>query len=583
MSMGIKTIPKPQAICRAETPPPPPLVLKSQDTPLTRICTKVHQMFSKVIIISVSVLCINEKHGMDIVPRATSLCSFFNQSETKALRTFHHLLTLDEQGLVLEIFEKRCLISKEFRCICISKIGNKEKLARILTNHLSKICIQGLPYVIFVIHHFGQEELAYRLYMYMYRCMISDERLPPIVYKVTASNRGRIQTYFETMKEYIQNMNFRDPMAHFTKLSINIRQKIDTGIISGDVTLTDLCDKYIVQLALVIDSKANKTNHIDPNDQLFLDMESIISKTSCPDLSRCMLYGRRAVILSFANKKSEGEELVRQALVCADRVSDCLETVDLLYKIVLFLRAWYQHHPQIMTNVIYDHYKRALQILENEQEDVRLLWTRRFVFRLLCCFLGLGMRCCFIKQFQCPSHVLQEAERLIVKYDSPEAERRIQMFYAIAKSRLCQLKGNITQALVHIDQAKEIATDGNYKSELKTILEAEGILYLPDAPSLRVETEDSACNYSRYPGVSELIKLPLSYHLPNLSYLDRQYVELTNSPVCADETVTYAGEGTEFQYRRDEGARFRNNVTIESPRSHDLSKEAIHIKSAKRT
>lgn len=97
-------------------------------------------------------------------------------------------------------------------------------------------------------------------------------------------------------------------------------------------------------------------------------MERFGALTSCPDLSRCMLYGRRAVVLSFANKKGEGEELVKEALVCAHRVSACLETVDLLYKIVLFLRVWYEHFPQITTNAIYDHYRMAMQILENEPD-----------------------------------------------------------------------------------------------------------------------------------------------------------------------------------------------------------------------
>lgn len=162
-----------------------------------------------------------------------------------------------------------------------------------------------------------------------------------------------------------------------------------------------------------MDTLVNKTIEISPDDQVFHDMERFGAMTSCPDLSRCMLYGRRAVVLSFANKKGEGEELVKEALVCAHRVSACLETVDLLYKIVLFLRVWYEHFPQITTNAIYDHYRMAMQILENEPDDRREVWAMKFTFRLLCCFLGLGMHCRFIKHFNCTNNVKTESERLL--------------------------------------------------------------------------------------------------------------------------------------------------------------------------
>ena len=42
MSMSIKTIPKPQAFCRADPPPPPPPVLKFPDPPPTPIISKIY-------------------------------------------------------------------------------------------------------------------------------------------------------------------------------------------------------------------------------------------------------------------------------------------------------------------------------------------------------------------------------------------------------------------------------------------------------------------------------------------------------------------------------------------------------------
>lgn len=129
-----------------------------------------------------------------------------------------------------------------------------------------------------------------------------------------------------------------------------------------------------------------------------------------------MFYGRRVVVLLFVNKKGEGEELVKEVLVCVYRVFVCLEIVDLLYKIVFFFCVWYEYFFQIIINVIYDYYRMVMQILENELDDCREVWVMKFIFCLLCCFLGLGMYCCFIKYFNCINNVKIELERFLKKY-----------------------------------------------------------------------------------------------------------------------------------------------------------------------
>lgn len=101
-------------------------------------------------------------------------------------------------------------------------------------------------------------------------------------------------------------MVFKDPFNFFKKLSVHFRQKIaDTHPSSTKFAV--LCDKYVVLLALTMDTLVNKTIEISPDDQVFHDMERFAAMTSCPDLSRCMLYGRRAVVLSFANKKGRAK------------------------------------------------------------------------------------------------------------------------------------------------------------------------------------------------------------------------------------------------------------------------------------
>lgn len=433
-------------------------------------------------------------------------------TEKHALQVFLQSLTVEQLRLILQMFKTRCLISEEIYDYCCDLFLLKRDITienfQFLIQHLLNRCTYGLAYIVYVMHHFGHVELAYQLYNIYLNLNIS----PMIVHKIDASSRKKIQNYFEVMKTNIQYMVFKDPFNFFKKLSVHFRQKI-ADIHPSSTKFAVLCDKYVVLLALTMDTLVNKTIEISPDDQVFHDMERFAAMTLCPDLSRCMLYGRRAVVLSFANKKGEGEELVKEALVCAHRVSACLETVDLLYKIVLFLRVWYEHFPQITTNAIYDHYRMAMQILENEPDDRREVWAMKFTFRLLCCFLGLGMHCRFIKHFNCTNNVKTESERLLKKYQSSETGLRLKMYFSIAKSRLHHLKGDTDTALEHILLAKEIAMKGKYV-ELKTILESEQTLYLSDAAPLFVEEESSDSDNIVSHCIPEPIQLPNSWN-PN--------------------------------------------------------------------
>lgn len=504
-----------------------------------------------------------------------------NHVEIFALKVFFQKFeTIEQMREILEKFKNRCLISEEFYdFLCEFHFhveSSIEYLSTIITQYIlsNRTITYGLYYVIFVICHSGEKELAYRLFSIYQN--IKMQVIPTSVQKNDASNRRKIQIYSESMKKNIQNMMFNNPEEHFRNLSVKFRGEINRLLLLPTTTdMTEICDKYFVFLTLTVDSIANKTNAIDPNDQLFQDMEFISTMTSCPDLSRCMLYGRRAVVLSFAGQKPEGDEIVKEALVCANRVSGCLEIVDTLYKIILYLRAWYEFFPQIITNEIYIHFTQAIHILENEPDDIRLFWTRRFTFRLLFCYLGLGMRCRFIKRYRCSCAVMKEAERQIQIYDSPKAELRVQMYFAIAKSRLCHLKGDIDQALEHIQLAKSIAKKGKC-CELKIILETEKDLLLPDTAPLFVEEESSDSENVACHCIPEPIHLPKSFHC------QYQYVELTNFPEHPLPVSISSGEGdinnVSENARTDE---WEENTNEGPPRTHGVSQEVVYIRSSK--
>lgn len=504
-----------------------------------------------------------------------------NQAEILALKLFFESFeTKEELTELLEELKNKSVISEEvFDKLCrllLKPKFNKEYFSTLITQEISgaRRLPCGLQYVINVIDQSGKKDLANKLVVLCHN--INMHGIPSKIQKFSAPRRKKIQLFSEKMKKMIQDMDFIDPVEHFRNFSVKIKDKINSmSHILKKRDLTELCDKYIASLTLTMDSMANKTNAIDPNDQLFLDMESILTMTSCADLSRCMLYGRRAVVLSFANRKSEGDEMIKEALVCANRVSGCMEIVDTLYKVILYLRAWYEFFPQIITDAIYDHFTKAIHILKNESDDIRLFWTRRFTFRLLFCYLGLGMRCFFIKHYKCSCEVTKEAERLIQIYDSPDAELRVQMYFAIAKSRLCHLKGDIDKALEHIQLAKDIAKNGEC-CELNIISETEQMLFLRDCDPLFVEEESSD---------SELVThhIPELLHLPNSLHCQAdQYIELTNSFNPPMAPVPSEVQDIRNQSENARAQEWELNTSGEPPRSPDFSREVVHIKSSKR-
>lgn len=331
-----------------------------------------------------------------------------------------------------------------------------------------------LSNVVFVMYNLKSRYTSWACQLYTTFKNVLELR-PFIVSRVHIKDRTFIQAYFDVMKKSVQKMEFENPVEYLTNLSHQIQMTGQRCDQTQQITFTEICDKYIVLVALTIDALANKTNDIDPRGNLFNEIEAIVSKTSFPDLSRCMLYGRKAVALSFQNNREEGEDMEKMALICAANVAPCLETVDMFYKLVLFHRAWYEKNPHKELMFIAEVTSKAFDILPDMGDEIRLFWSRRFVARLLFCYLGLGMRCRFIPGYQIQPKYIKVSETLLKTYDSNTAEIRIQMLFYIAKARLSHLKGDLKTAIACNKEAKNIATKGAY-SELKTILDNEKIL-----------------------------------------------------------------------------------------------------------
>ncbi|VDI38479.1 Hypothetical predicted protein [Mytilus galloprovincialis] len=390
------------------------------------------------------------------------------------LRYMSTLSNIEIMEFALILLKKGLIRKYAYSCIesCYKDINNPNMRSDVVKNVLKMR--SDLRNVVFVMYNFDNKYKSCAIQLFATFKNVLELR-PVTVSKVDVQDRTFIQAYFDVMKKSVQKMEMSNPVEYLSNLSQKIQMRVNICNQSNERVLTEMCDKYIVLVALTIDALANKTNEVDPEGNLFNEIENIISRSSCPDLSRCMLYGRKAVALSFNGKQKEGEGMVIRARECAGNIVPCLETVDLYYKIVLFRRAWYENNPENELKMIMNYTNIARDILIDMSGDLMLFWFRRFAVRLLFCYLGLGMRCRFIPNYQIQPDYIQKSESLLEQFDSKTAEIRIQMFFYIAKARLFHLKGDIENAFLINDEAKKIARKGGY-SELKTILDNETIM-----------------------------------------------------------------------------------------------------------
>ncbi|XP_052079014.1 uncharacterized protein LOC127717276 [Mytilus californianus] len=382
-------------------------------------------------------------------------------------------------------------INGELTCISLTNFGSLDE-EKIQTKHpstqtkktSSEICSNKTitDTKTTNIHHFriGKQLESTGIFEDTYK-IFSSESLPSstvashvirfVVSRVDIKHRSIMRKCFLDNERCVFEKDVSNPLRYLETLL----QFIQTPVNQGNITtcnMTKIYDQYVAFAAFTIDDLTNKTNDIDPESNLFNDIEAIASKTSCPDVTLCMLYGRKAVAYSFKKKKAEGENMRNKALMCAENVGPCLEKVDMLYKLVLFSRAWYEHNPDEELAFILEYTKQALDILAAIYlgDDQRSLWQQRFEVRLLFCYVGIGMRGKFISTYKLKSTHENEANKLLDLLNASDLNRRLQMLVNVAKSRLYQLNSEFEEAIFYNKKAKIIAIEKNYceREEIRT-------------------------------------------------------------------------------------------------------------------
>lgn len=352
----------------------------------------------------------------------------------------------------------------------------------------------------------GYQDLARSLFLYSLYAESQSQSLVTVKRSVPA-NKKTIHLYFKNLKRLVHNAQFKDPRSFFRKQARLLQNQIQHE--SAESKRQFLADKYIALLGAEIDAIAITYDVTLPDQDIFTELKSLAVNSTDASISEVVFFGRKANALAIAKKFSEGEDMVKQAHCCANFTGPCLEIANMIYIDVYFKLWQFEQTPttELKESLLYEGSK-GLWALSEEEEEIRNLWKRMFLLRMIFCLVGLSNkgRCipgCVIREED-----MDRAEKYMNEIDLKDIEARREMMYYIAKARIKQLRRMFDDANTEIDRAEAIAQSGNFK-EIDSIMEYRSLLRklgsetevktvideqhedLADAPSLLIPSLES--------------------------------------------------------------------------------------------
>lgn len=352
----------------------------------------------------------------------------------------------------------------------------------------------------------GYQELARSLYMHFLYAESHSQSLVTVKRSVPI-NKKSIHLYFKNLKRLVHNAQFKDPRSFFRKQARLLQNQIQHE--RAESKRQFLSDKYIALLGAEIDAIAITYDVTLPDQDIFTELKSLAVNSTDASISEVVFFGRKANALAIAKKFSEGEDMVKQAHCCANFTGPCLEIANMIYIDVYFKLWQFEQTPttELKESLLYEGSK-GLWALSEEEEEIRNLWKRMFLLRMIFCLVGLSNKGrCILGCVICEEDV-DRAEKYMNEIDLKDIEARREMMYYIAKARIKQLRRMFDDANTEIDRAEAIAQSGNFKeidsimeyrsflkklgpeTEVKTVLD-EQQEDLADAPSLLIPSLES--------------------------------------------------------------------------------------------
>lgn len=336
---------------------------------------------------------------------------------------------------------------------------SKPILLECLLAHISNIC--SLCTLINVLRDIGYGHISYQI---LKRWLLPQSSVVR-VNRMDTSNRKPVQQYFKMLKRKIWNAEFKDPLN--TLRSLTQRLKISM-MAENDVQKRQcLADKVVAVLGAEIDAHAITFNPELSEHHLFKELRDIVPHTTNTMITDVILYGRRANACAIGKYFSLGGKYLQKAKVCSAFLTPCLELANMLYCEV-YVKLWeFEENPcrEIRESLVQTA-EVGIECLRDEEEEIRVLWTRMFLLRMAFCQLGIGNRATIIPNCT-TNECIEKAHQILDILDTTRKgmDTRRKMFYQMASARLSELEGNFPLALEKIRMSFRLAMEGKFKEQ----------------------------------------------------------------------------------------------------------------------
>lgn len=394
-----------------------------------------------------------------------------NHAEQEILRRFHHTLvsTIRAEYLVTLLYSKRVIddnlqrkiLSQEdtapnVKILHMSDLLEQVKLHCSWQDFLECLDTAGFPF----------------LRREMEKFSIGVNSRQPQIYN------SSFDLLAEKLKAKIHNSEVRlidCDIRRWANTLLKTIQSDSPGSILEQRKQADWC--YVLLDCLAVLERTHSPQKELWKSPVYPQMESLISKTSNPLVSRIRHDARFGVALFLGDQDQRAQEYLdasvtdaKTFLISGRDVGNCIFAL-VNYRLKRFAESTAQEEKLKTLDLV----EEGLRHFENEEDEIRNNWRGVYYDKKLSCLLGLKPpgRCNSIaniskKDLQIAKDVLCEMEKRLSELDN----RRKIHFY-IAKAHLTEMESKRI-ARVYLEEAFELSKKGRYFSEHQIVSEMLG-------------------------------------------------------------------------------------------------------------
>ena len=395
-----------------------------------------------------------------------------NEKEKEIFRSFHYRLvtSLRAEEIAPLLYAKGVISeARQRKLFSQDNIPNANKMALLLPT-VSKRC--SMSVFLDCLHEAGFPFLSQNMQKQLqisYMC--SDVKRQHIC------NTSFTEAFAEKVKVKIHNAEARNialDIQHWINRLLNaIHREDEQRSLSQLHQQADCC--FILLDSIAVIQRTHSPPHNLWKSNVYHEMESLISKTTNPIVSRIRHHARYGVALYLGDQDQKAMEYLEAAMNDAKAflfsgrdIGNCMFAL-VNYRLKRLANT-NSHTEKIKTlNLI----EESLHFFENEDGDIRQNWRLIYLDKKASCLLALEPTGRYIRNIEISKEDLKSARECLCEMDKQieimDKRRKIHFYHA--RARLAEEESKFCIAEGYLKEAYKLCVDGGYFSELQIVKE----------------------------------------------------------------------------------------------------------------